>query len=92
MIGCLHVCKQPIIALYFELEKELKFYNLEAWSQTPKTVTAFLVLKLNYFHFRYQETDVLPDIVKSHLEKVPVVLEHVLQDTQQLPVSRQNHR
>ena len=23
--------KQPIIALYFELENELKFYNTEAW-------------------------------------------------------------
>ena len=32
MIGCLrtHVRKQPIIALYFETENELKFYNLEA--------------------------------------------------------------
>ena len=32
MIGCLrtHVRKQPIIALYFESENELKFYNLEA--------------------------------------------------------------
>ena len=32
MIGCLRtrVCKQPIIALYFESETELKFYNLEA--------------------------------------------------------------
>ena len=31
MIGCLRtlVCKQPIIALYFESENELKFYNLE---------------------------------------------------------------
>ena len=25
------VHKQPIIALYFESENELKFYNLEAW-------------------------------------------------------------
>ena len=34
MIGCLwtHVRKQPIIALYFESENELKFYNLEARS------------------------------------------------------------
>ena len=36
MIGCLRtrVRKQPIIALYFESENELKFYNLEArtWS------------------------------------------------------------
>ena len=33
MIGCLRtrVRKQPIIALYFEFENELKFYNLEAW-------------------------------------------------------------
>ena len=32
MIGCLRtpVHKQPIIALYFESENELKFYNLEA--------------------------------------------------------------
>ena len=32
MIGCLQtrVCMQPIIALYFESENELKFYNLEA--------------------------------------------------------------
>ena len=32
MIGCLRtrVCKQPITALYFEFEIELKFYNLEA--------------------------------------------------------------
>ena len=35
MIGFLQtrVNKQPIIALYFELENELKFYNLEARSQ-----------------------------------------------------------
>ena len=32
MIGCLRtrVRKQPIIALYFESEHVLKFYNLEA--------------------------------------------------------------
>ena len=31
-VGCLQTCvrKQPIIALYFEFENELKFYNLEA--------------------------------------------------------------
>ena len=40
MIGCLwtRVRKQPIIALYFEFENELKFYNLgaeaeSAWNQ-----------------------------------------------------------
>ena len=33
MIGSLQtrVCKQPIIAFYFEFETKLKFYNLEAW-------------------------------------------------------------
>ena len=38
MIGCLQtcVCKQSIIALYFELENELKFYNFEAWSECGK--------------------------------------------------------
>ena len=32
MIGCLRtrICKQPIIALYFESEIVLKFYNREA--------------------------------------------------------------
>ena len=33
-IGCLQTCvrEQPIIALYFELENQLEFYYLEAWS------------------------------------------------------------
>ena len=33
MIGCLRtsVRKQPIIALYFEFETVLRFYNLKAW-------------------------------------------------------------
>ena len=36
MIGCLRtrVRKQPIIALYFESENELKLYNLEAWAHS----------------------------------------------------------
>ena len=36
MIGCLQtlVRKQPIIALYFESENELKFYSLEARNKT----------------------------------------------------------
>ena len=46
MIGCLRtrVRKQPIIALYFESENELKLYNLEAvqirilYKLTPLTV------------------------------------------------------
>ena len=37
MIGCLRtrVRKQPIIALYFESELVLKFYNLEVRSHSP---------------------------------------------------------
>ena len=36
MIGCLrtHVRKQPIIAIYLELENELKIYNLDGSSAT----------------------------------------------------------
>ena len=42
MIGCLRttfVRKRPIIALYFEFENELKFYNLEGWIPTFSTHT-----------------------------------------------------
>ena len=40
MIGCFWTCvsKQPIIALYYESETVLKFYNLEArnrYNQAP---------------------------------------------------------
>ena len=31
MIGCM----QPVFALFFESENELKFYNLEAMQQVP---------------------------------------------------------
>ena len=42
---------------------------------------------------RYQETDVLPDIVKSRLKKVPIILEHLSQDSQQQTiVNRKNPR
>ena len=39
MIGCLRtrVRKQPIIALYFESETVLKFYNLGTWPRGYKT-------------------------------------------------------
>ena len=47
MIGCLRtrVRKQPIIALYFESENELKFYNLEAWVYKKKIITALVCKK-----------------------------------------------
>ena len=44
MIGCLRtrIRKQPIIALYFEFEIVLKFYNLEAWIYTIiRTVNSY---------------------------------------------------
>ncbi|KAK3099608.1 hypothetical protein FSP39_006997 [Pinctada imbricata] len=31
--------------------------------------------------YRYQKTDILPDFVKSRLGKVPLVIEHLMQDT-----------
>ena len=39
MIGCLRtrVRKQPIIALYFVSEDDLKFFNLEGWYLDNKT-------------------------------------------------------
>ena len=42
MIGCLRTCvrKQPIIALYFESETVLRFYNHEARSPVPKLLPA----------------------------------------------------
>ena len=42
MIGCMRtrVRKQPIIALYFEFEDELKFYNLGARLQNEEQVQA----------------------------------------------------
>ena len=42
MIGCLRtlVRKKPIIALYFEYENALKFYNIEA--RTDKHVMSYL--------------------------------------------------
>ena len=42
MIGCLrtHVRKQPIIAIYFEFENELKFYNLMAELSSKKPLSS----------------------------------------------------
>ena len=51
MIGCLRtrVRKQPINALYFESENELKFYNLEAWVHYLDICTRF---KGEFTHMR----------------------------------------
>ena len=51
MIGCLRTRKQPIIALYFEFENELKFYNLEARSII---LQSFLVIRVKSGNFGHQ--------------------------------------
>ena len=62
MIGCLpsRIRKQPIIALYFEFETLLKFYNLEArkvrkillelGSQNKKQKSEFFSNKIDSFN------------------------------------------
>ena len=49
MIGCLRtlVRKQPIIALYFKSECELKFNNHEAWLLYVNCVVGFCIVFLN---------------------------------------------
>ena len=53
MIGCLQtrVRKQPIIALYFEFENELKFYNLEAGCniRVPQRYAGYVDILYLYF-------------------------------------------
>ena len=64
MIGCLltRVRKQPIIALYFESENELKLYNLRP-DCIPEIV--FLHSFLNFFkHF------IVCALLNSHMCKV----------------------
>ena len=50
MIGCLQtrVRKQPIIALYFESENEIKFYNLEAWFAFYLSIRKNIIQLLTY--------------------------------------------
>ena len=65
MIGCLRtrVRKQPIIAIYFESENELKCYNLEARSLDKSSMK-------NSFSYFSTETYVM-GTQKDHLnEKV----------------------
>ena len=40
LAACGHVRKQPIIALYFEFENELKVYNLKASTRCFRTICA----------------------------------------------------
>ena len=50
MIGCLRtrVRKQPIIALYFESENELKFYILEARARGYKLFSCSIQLSMKF--------------------------------------------
>ena len=59
MIGCLQtrVRKQPIIALYFESENELKLYNLEAWIATENHDTEYFTFDLDYTVDRRDRTE-----------------------------------
>ena len=83
MIGCLWtlVRKQPIIALYFESENELKFYNLENWQDLhrfkkrihPGSV-GLLVLKIKSLNLCYVINHAIFDLfhaVKLNLSTVP---------------------
>ena len=51
MIGCLRtrVHKQPIIALNFEFETVLKFYNLEAWLTASGSIIVANITTQNMF-------------------------------------------
>ena len=67
MIGCLWTCvrKQPIIALYFETETVLTFYNLEAWCNASN----FLDLQ--------NRSDFLHEQLYSHFFTVAIFTEHL---------------
>ena len=88
MIGCLRtrVRKQPIIALYFEFESEIKFYNLEA-RQVAKTQTLMMdnVIKYHYASlwahknfFPVRHKAVYSFIFLRTLTKLRLVIEGVL--------------
>ena len=51
MVGCLRtrVRKHPIIALYFELETVLKFYDIGAWLLYFNCILAFVCVPLLNF-------------------------------------------
>ena len=58
MIGCMRtrVRKQSIIALYFEFETVLKFYNLDAWWDS-----IIIVLEDHYLKVDIQLHTIVPD-------------------------------
>ena len=70
MIGCLRtrVCKQPIIALYFEFETVLKFYNLEARSHSGKQ--SGQMLKIDFLNVLENHTR--PQFLFDSIFYVPV--------------------
>ena len=76
MIGCLRTCvrKQPIIALYFESESELKVYNIEARSRGYKTV--FMLNSTEHDNSLAHETKMLKNEYFScfHTPKVVFIM------------------
>ena len=75
MIGCLRtrVRKQPIIALYFVSENELKLYNLEAWYQNVTDfIPIFLTCERNTHVVKFH----MAIIRISHIDKTPPKLLH----------------
>ena len=65
MIGYLrtHVRKQPMVALYFEHETVLKFYNLEARYDTKPTLLSYLLLQPP--HYGHLELSLEPGMIQS---------------------------
>ena len=73
MIGCLRtrVRKQPIIALYFESEDALKFYNLEAWTRRHSIMAHCI-----FFYFSELKMKSLADTL-SKVSTVTQILRHL---------------
>ena len=71
MIGCLRTCvrKQPIIALYFEFETVLKFYNLGAW--IPSTPQLWNTTELAEAIDRGRQTDMIILDFSKAFDRVP---------------------
>ena len=75
MIGYLRtrVRKQPIIALYFVSENELKLYNLETWYQNVTDfIPVFLTCEINTHVVKFH----MAIIRISHIDKILPKLLH----------------
>ena len=63
MFGCLRTRKQPIIALYFESENELKFYKLEGRTLCSSS----RVLKCQHFIGDFNQVKLTTPFIASDL-------------------------